>query len=296
MKFSIGDKMADLGGIFLAHIFKLPVLIFFLLMKTSTVGYDFVRKTGIPWFRRESIAGFHYLSLKGRQAWQNFSFKKSFQAFQIKGKWIAVTSGAVFAVMFVLVGLDFEGLYAPVRISERLYLIEHADPYVGDMEKFEEKVKEVAASLDIPPEWLMAVMYSESKLNPSVINRRGSGATGLIQFMVPTVRELNDRLGTNYYMSDIRKMEAHHQMELVREYLQTVRERYGEYESLTDLYLAILYPKALEFGPSYVMYAKPTKMYNQNIGLDENKDGSVTVTDISDRMRRLFPTAFYKAK
>ncbi|MEZ4775057.1 MAG: transglycosylase SLT domain-containing protein [Bacteroidia bacterium] len=296
MKFSIGDKMADLGGIFLAHIFKLPVLIFFLLMKTTTVGYDFLRTTGIPWFRKESVAAFRYLLQKSREAWRSFSFREMFHLIRIQGKWVAVTSGAISIVGFIFIGLDFEGLYAPVRLSERLYLIEHADPYVADMDKFEEKVKEVARSLDVPPEWLMAVMYSESKLNPSVINRRGSGATGLIQFMVPTVRELNDRLGTNYYMSDVRKMEAHQQMELVREYLQTVRERYGEYESLTDLYLAILYPKALEFGPTYVLYAKPTKMYNQNVGLDENKDGSVTVTDISDRMRRLFPTAFYKMK
>ncbi|MDX2247610.1 MAG: transglycosylase SLT domain-containing protein [Bacteroidia bacterium] len=292
MKFSMGDKMADFGGIFLANVFKLPVMAFFLLVKSATVGFDFMRQTGMPWFRRESVVFFRYVFRKLKETWQNISFKN----IHFEWKWVAVTAGGVSAIAFVFIGIDFQGFYSPGKISKRLYLIENADPYIEDTGKFEEKVVEVAATLDVPPEWLMAVMYSESRLNPSVINRRGSGATGLIQFMVPTVRELNDRLGTNYYMSDIRKMEAHDQMELVREYLQTVRERYGEYDSLTDLYLAILYPKALEYGTGYTLYSKPTKMYNQNIGLDENKDGSVTVSDISERMKRLFPTAFYTPK
>ncbi|MEZ4825639.1 MAG: transglycosylase SLT domain-containing protein [Bacteroidia bacterium] len=296
MKFSIGEKMNDLGGILLAHLLKLPVMLFFLLTKSLTVGADFLHKKGGPWFLRESGRLLQYLFEQIKTAWRNFSFARAFALLQARGKWFAVAGGALSAIGILMLSLDFMGVYAPARIKERLYLIEHAHPYVADTEKFEEKVVEVARDLDVPPEWLMAVMYSESKLNPAVINRRGSGATGLIQFMVPTVKELNSRLGTSYYMSDVRKMEAHEQMELVREYLQTVRERYGEYDSLTDLYLAILYPKALGFGENYTLYSKPTRMYNQNVGLDENGDGSVTVSDISNRMRRLFPTAYYTAK
>ncbi|GEM_PF-692586 len=180
---------------------------------------------------------------------------------------------------------------APVE-TESLFLLDEASLHVHDVDLFEQKVRLVSETLAIPPEWLMAVMYSESKINPSAVNHRGSGATGLIQFMVPTVKELNVRLGTKYYMSDIRTMSAHSQLDLVFEYLQQVRERYGEYDSLTELYLAILFPKALGQESCYVMYAKPSKTYHLNRGLDEDKDGRVTVSDIEKRMKRLFAKAY----
>ena len=189
----------------------------------------------------------------------------------------------------------------PGRIFEQaeakgLYLIERAARYVSDTGTFELKVRDISAALNVPPEWLMAVMYNESRFDPAVKNRRGSGATGLIQFMVPAVKDLNVRLGTRYYMRDIQSMAAHDQLDLVYEYLQTVRERYGEFDSLTELYLAILYPRALDQDACYTLFSKPSRSYMQNIGLDENRDGSVTITDIDRRMRRLYPTAYHTDK
>lgn len=196
--------------------------------------------------------------------------------------------------------LTFAWLRWPTKVESApitgLYLLDEAGRYIADVDGFEGKVRRVAESLDVPPEWLMAVMYSESRFNPAVLNHRGSGATGLIQFMVPAVKDINRRLGTSFYMSDIRKMPAHDQLDLVKEYLQTIRERYGEFHSLTDLYLAILYPRALENRGDYVMYSRPSKMYRQNIGLDENKDGSVSVGDIDKRMQRVFPVAYQVSK
>jgi hypothetical protein len=180
--------------------------------------------------------------------------------------------------------------------EESLYLIEKASYHITDLDAFEFKVRRVSQQLDIPPEWLMAVMYMESKFDPGIQNLRGSGATGLIQFMVPAVKDLNDRLGTQYYMSDIRHMPAHVQLDLVREYLMTVRERYGDYRSLTDLYLGILYPRAIGQDFCYALFAKPTRKYKLNIGLDENHDGVVTVSDIDRRLKRMFPTAYMVAK
>ena len=179
---------------------------------------------------------------------------------------------------------------------ESLYLLEKASLHVTDVNSFEFKVRSVSRSLDIPPEWLMAVMYLESKFDPSIQNLRGSGATGLIQFMVPAVQDLNDRLGTEYYMSDIRRMSAEEQLDLVHEYLQTVRERYGEYHSLTDLYLGIFYPKAINQDMCYAMFSEGTRAYRQNRGLDENKDGIITTSDIDRRMKRMFPTAYMMPK
>lgn len=185
---------------------------------------------------------------------------------------------------------------ASSSVSTSLYLLDEAGRFIPETDRFEQKVEQVGEELGVPAEWLMAVMYSESRFNPGVSNARGSGAVGLIQFMVPTVKELNVRMGTKYYMKDILAMTAVEQMELVAEYFHTTKERYGEYKSLTDLYLAVLYPKARGQDYCYALYAKPTQAYLMNSGLDENKDGRVTVSDIDKRMQRLFPTAYIAQK
>lgn len=180
--------------------------------------------------------------------------------------------------------------------SNSLYLIDEAANYIQDIESFELKVRDVATALNIPPEWLMAVMYSESRLNPAAVNLKGSGATGLIQFMVATVKDMNIKMGTRFYMSDIRNMDAVDQMDLVFEYLDWVQQHYGEYKTLTDLYLGILYPRAVGKEDCYTLYAKPSQKYLMNAGLDDNRDGRVTVSDIDKRMLRIYPTAYKVSK
>ena len=140
--------------------------------------------------------------------------------------------------------------------------------------------------LEIAPEWLMAVMYAESKFDPSVLNYKGSGAVGLIQFMPATAMEMD------VSVERLKRMSANQQLEYVYLYLETVRSRYGQFSSLTDLYLAILFPKAIGQDYCYTLYAKPSVSYQQNSGLDENKDGRVTISDVDRRLKRLFPTAY----
>ena len=172
----------------------------------------------------------------------------------------------------------------------QLYLMDKASQFVPDEKSFEDKVREIAEMLGVAPEWLMAVMYSESKFDAQVLNHKGSGATGLIQFMPGAANDMNVSL------QRLRKMSHLQQLEYVYLYLEKVRERYGDYDSLTDLYLGILYPKARKQDFCYALYAKPTKSYRQNSGLDENKDGIVTVSDIDLRMKRLYPTAYMAEK
>ncbi|MEL7340901.1 MAG: transglycosylase SLT domain-containing protein [Bacteroidota bacterium] len=174
--------------------------------------------------------------------------------------------------------------------SHQLYLLDKAAEHIDDLRGFEAKVRELSQMLEIPPEWLMAVMYAESAFDPGVANHQGSGAVGLIQFMPATAESLAvspDRL---------RRMDAVQQLEYVYLYLQQTRERYGEFESLTDLYLSILYPKARKQDYCYTLYAEPTIAYRQNSVLDEDQDGRVTITDIDRRMKRLFPTAHSEMK
>ncbi|MEL6671667.1 MAG: transglycosylase SLT domain-containing protein [Bacteroidota bacterium] len=173
----------------------------------------------------------------------------------------------------------------PVQ-QEELYLLDKAALFVPDTYSFSQKVQEIAGMLQVPPEWLMAVMYAESKFDASVYNYKGSGAVGLIQFMPATAASLNASAERLSRMGPVQ------QLEYVYLYMEQVRQRYGAYQSLTDFYLAILYPKARGQDYCYTLYATPSKAYRQNKGLDEDKDGRVTVSDIDRRMKRLFPKAF----
>lgn len=177
-------------------------------------------------------------------------------------------------------------LLEKVASQEELYLMDKARGKVGDPDLFAGKVREVAGMLGIPAEWLMAVMYAESSFNPSALNHKGSGATGLIQFMPATAAELGVSLDR------LRRMEAVQQLEYVYLYLQTVRERYGDYQHLTDLYLAILFPRARGQDYCFTLYARPSQAYLQNAGLDEDKDGRVTVSDIDRHLKRMYPKAY----
>ncbi|MBX7242725.1 MAG: transglycosylase SLT domain-containing protein [Bacteroidia bacterium] len=170
--------------------------------------------------------------------------------------------------------------------SQRLYLSDKAALYVQDIPGFEEKVKEISLKLEIPPEWLMSVMYSESRFDASAVNFRGSGAVGLIQFMPATATEM----GTS--TTHLQRLTHIGQLDYVFQYLNNIKSKYGKFDSLTKLYLAILYPKAVSQDACYVLYAKPSIMYKQNSGLDENKDGVVCVSDIDKRMLRVFPAAY----
>ena len=173
---------------------------------------------------------------------------------------------------------------APAKRGQ-LYLLDKASIHVSDTKRFAEKVKDVSAMLGVAPEWLMAVMYMESKFDVSVYNYKGSGAVGLIQFMPSTALDMNI---TSYRLSQMNHLQ---QLEYVYVYLDKVKKRNGAFTSLTDLYLGILYPKARGQESCYTLFSKPSKAYRQNSGLDENRDGRVTIGDIDRRMKRLFPTA-----
>ncbi|MEO0897131.1 MAG: transglycosylase SLT domain-containing protein [Bacteroidota bacterium] len=179
--------------------------------------------------------------------------------------------------------------YHAVQVHQKmddLYLLDQASAFVMAPNNFAAKVRQVAHTLNVPPSWLMAVMYSESRFDANVYNHRGSGAVGLIQFMPSTARDL----GISSW--ELSKMPASEQMFYVEKYFLQVQSRYGAYKDLADFYLAVLYPKARNQDPCYTLYAKPSKAYKQNSGLDENKDGVVTVSDIDKRMKRLFPDAY----
>lgn len=128
------------------------------------------------------------------------------------------------------------------------------------------KVREIAERLNINPEWLMAVMYKESRLNEKAVNPTG-GATGLIQFMPATAKGLGTSTAALKAMSNVE------QLDYVLKYYQPYK---GKLTSYPDLYLATFYPAALGKSDDYVIGAKGSKVSEQNLGIDLDKDGIIT--------------------
>lgn len=174
-----------------------------------------------------------------------------------------------------------------------LYLIDRAAIYVENIQEFEHKVLDIADKLKIAPEWLMAVIYNESRFKSSVYNYKGSGAVGLLQFMPSTAIDL----GTTSH--ELANMNATQQLDFVHAYFKKVLQRdnvllkqKGGFANITETYLAVLYPRAIGKDYCYSLYAYPSKHYSQNRGLDTNGDKSVTVSDIDSYLKDKYPIAY----
>ena len=208
----------------------------------------------------------------------------------MKKKFIAAVISVIFPLSAGTVSLDADvttltttEVENPTQNFADLYLMEKAELHTDSPGIFEQKVRIMARNLSIPPEWVMAVIDSESRFNPKVKNKKGSGARGLIQWMPHVYKRLGvDRLPTS----------ATDQLDLVEQYLCERQSEVGPYRNLADVRLAVLYPVAVGKSQSYVLYKKPSLAYKQNSGLDVNKDGKVTVRDISQKMKREYKEAF----
>src|SRR5574338_96133 len=114
-------------------------------------------------------------------------------------------------------------------------------------EQFINEAKNIALELNIPVEWLIFVMWFESGLNSKAVNfQKGDNpiaserckfrATGLIQFMPTTARNLGTTNTDLYNMSNVK------QLGYVKKYLSQWK---GKFKSFEDLYLAVFYPAAI---------------------------------------------------
>lgn len=143
---------------------------------------------------------------------------------------------------------------------------------------FKHKVVEISAELDIDPNYLMAAMAFESARTFSAnIENPYSGAVGLIQFMPGTARGL----GTS--TAALKRMNAVAQLDYVRRYFLPYK---GRLKDLSDLYMAILWPRAIGKPSSHVLFAQGSKEYRQNKGLDVNTDGVVTKVEAANKVHQ----------
>lgn len=134
------------------------------------------------------------------------------------------------------------------------------------------KLVEAARAIGCDPSRLSACIAFESRWDPAAYNA-ASGASGLIQFM-PGPRGSAVALGTT--TDAIRRMSRVEQLELVRRYFAPY---VGKLRTLSDVYMAILWPRAVGKPEDYVLFSAAdteSRAYVQNKGLDVNADGVIT--------------------
>ncbi len=146
---------------------------------------------------------------------------------------------------------------------------------------FKYKVIAVCRKLDMCPDFLMAAMALETgaTFDPAVPNAAGSGAVGLIQFMPSTAKAL----GTS--TAALKLMTALAQLDFVESYF---KPKAGTLHSIEDIYMAILYPAAIGRAPGDTLFEPGTKAYTQNKGFDADKDGRISIGEVSTTIRKRY--------
>ena len=171
-------------------------------------------------------------------------------------------------------------------------------PEVAGDEKFMSGIADLSEKYNIPQNDILAMMDFETggtfdpaqkNLGPDGTPETGSGATGLIQFTPKTA----EGLGTS--TEDLSKMSRSEQLEYVDKHFETnLKGRLGdEGGDISDLYMSVLFPVAVGKPDDFVLFGKGAMegytgtAYEQNIGLDANKDGSITKVEAAAKVIQL---------
>jgi len=161
--------------------------------------------------------------------------------------------------------------------------LESATRVLQDNPDLKEGISSLATKYNIPPNALMAVMDFETggSFDPAETNKAGSGAIGLIGFLPKTARSL----GTT--TAELAQMSQTDQLVYVEKYFDQFGDRLSG-GNLDDIYMAVLWPKAIGKPDGYVLFRRGTVAYRQNSGLDHNEDGTITKYEAATKVRRTF--------
>lgn len=134
----------------------------------------------------------------------------------------------------------------------------------------------MASALGTDPSHNSAVIEFESRWDPAAVNAQ-SGASGLIQFMPSTA------IGMGTSVEAIRQMSIDEQLPLCFQYW---KQYAGRMKTLSDCYMAVLYPAAIGLAEDSVIFPPGSKTYLQNRGLDIDHDGAVTKAEAAAFVQR----------
>lgn len=161
--------------------------------------------------------------------------------------------------------------------------LETYNTVIAEDKAFAAELRTQAGRRGIDPRALFAVMDFETggTFDPAEENMAGSGATGLIQFMPKTARAL----GTT--TEELAKMSRTQQLRYVFKYLDQFNVDWRKAD-VDDVYMAVLWPAAINQPDGYVLFKSGTKAYTQNRGLDTNGDGTITKFEAASKVRKRF--------
>lgn len=144
-----------------------------------------------------------------------------------------------------------------------------------NQQEFANKVIDIANKLGTKPEYLMIVMNNESGLDSTAKNPNSS-ASGLIQFMEATAKEL----GTT--TKALREMTNVSQLDYVYKYLNVYKKKLN---SVAEVYLSVFFPLALFKDDNYKF---PDWVVKANKIFDTNKDSILTKAEFKDYVNKKY--------
>lgn len=125
-------------------------------------------------------------------------------------------------------------------------------------------------------DYLMAIIAFESggTFDPAKQNNAGAHYYGLIQFGEAAAKDLGTTVEALVAMSQLQ------QLDYVFKYFE-MRMKQKPLRHLEDFYMSVFYPAAIGSSPDTPIFKKGTVGYTQNNGLDVDRDGTITVGEIS---------------
>ena len=148
---------------------------------------------------------------------------------------------------------------------------------------FLDRVKQIAKKINCDYKDLLAIMNSESGLNPGAWH--GKSAVGLIQFTDICLEEINKTYGTSYTKEQVAQMSGLEQLDLVEKILTHIKKlKFPADKKLSagDLYAMIFAPSRAD---KEVLYKKGSDGYASN-PLDLDKDGAITKKDLENHLKK----------
>ncbi len=155
----------------------------------------------------------------------------------------------------------------------KLIHIDHPNIPTAMRSAFEKKVTDIAAWLGIDPNWLMQVMYAESKMNARAKNIQQGRliAAGLLQWTKAS--------GLPGAPKTVLQYNHLQQLDWVKKYFTPYR---GKMHSYFDVYLVTFFPAAVGQGDGYVFATRklPASLIaHQNPAINTVKDGKITMAE-----------------
>lgn len=149
--------------------------------------------------------------------------------------------------------------------------INHPNIPVSIRAAFAQKVVAIAQYLSIDPNWLMQVMYAESKLNNQAKNIQNGKliAAGILQWTKASGVLPQSVLSLNHLQ----------QLDKVKTYFTPYR---GKMNSYFDVYMVTFFPMGMGKPDYYVFETKKLSaalIAKQNPAINKNKDGKITMAE-----------------